>query len=262
MGSTYCRPETSALTPGFELVGVEDDDVIAEFDKVPELADVLETCADAEIDPAGEEEEEERGGNIVGEKYRQLYREVSTTGQSNGDWLAERLTADTTNADGKMNLDDLLAIFERNGVDLSAKWALARFTQSPGWRGRFRMSGRNVLEKIVARDGVYFDGTGAKVTPRALGARQSHRRRVAASATCLPRAPVDRRGLADSGACRSRIASPPNHLTEWKTKGECHMVVQLFKQLAFWIATKCAVRLTDKLIAAVQAAFLRWLMFA
>lgn len=95
------------------------------------------------------------------QKYRAIYREVSSTGQSNGDWLAERLTADTTDADGKMNLDDLLAIFEANGVDLNAKWALARFTQSPGWRGRFRMSGRNVLEKIVARDGVYFDGTGA-----------------------------------------------------------------------------------------------------
>ena len=151
----------------FEIT-VDDGDVVWTGDKVPELADVLDACAAADIDLTEEEEEEpEYRSTVVPLKYREIYRDVSSTGQSNGDWLAERLTADTTNADGKMNLDDLLRIFEANGVDLNAKWALARFTQSPGWRGRFRMSGRNVLEKIVARDGVYFDGTGAKVTPHA-----------------------------------------------------------------------------------------------
>ena len=149
-------------------VTIDEEEVVWTGDKVPELADVLDACAAADIGLNEDEEEEpEYRSTVVPHKYREIYREVSSTGQSNGDWLAERMTADTTDADGKMNLDDLLAIFDANGVDLNAKWALARFTQSPGWRGRFRMSGRNVLEKIVARDGVYFDGTGAKVTPHA-----------------------------------------------------------------------------------------------
>ena len=151
----------------FEITA-DGDDVVWTGDKVPELADVLDACAAADIDLTEDEEEEpESRSSVVPPKYREIYRGVSSTGQSNGDWLAERLTADTTCADGKMNLNKLLAVFEANGVDLNATWALARFTESLGWRGRFRMSGRNVLEKIVARDGVYFDGTGAKVTPHA-----------------------------------------------------------------------------------------------
>lgn len=83
---------------GFEVL-VDDGDVIFESTKVPELADILDACAEQEIDPAqgvyDEEEEDEAPATVVPEKYRQQYREVSTTGQCNGDWLAETLAAET-----------------------------------------------------------------------------------------------------------------------------------------------------------------------
>lgn len=54
---------------------------------------------------------------------------------------------------------------------MTAKWAMARHTQTRGWQGRFRMSGRVVLEKLVALNGVYVDHTGALVTPAPAAAR-------------------------------------------------------------------------------------------
>lgn len=68
-------------------------------------------------------------------------------------------------------MDALIVIFENNGVDMTAKWAMARHTQTRGWQGRFRMSGRVVLEKLVALNGVYVDHTGALVTPAPAAAR-------------------------------------------------------------------------------------------
>ena len=89
------------------------------------------------------------------DKYRQQYRTASSTGQSCGDWLAEQLAGDTLDADGKLNIESLIAVFEANGLDLNASWAVNR---SRGWQGRFRMTGRNILEKQVALSGIYHEG--------------------------------------------------------------------------------------------------------
>ena len=140
---------------GFEVV-LDGETPVLESAQVPELADILDACGEMEVDPStpeGEEDEEPKGSaSVVPEKYRQQYRTASSTGQSCGDWLAEQLAGDTIDADGKLNVEDLIAVFEANGLDLNASWAVNR---SRGWQGRFRMTGRNILEKQVALAGFY-----------------------------------------------------------------------------------------------------------
>lgn len=147
----------------------DDNTILATEDKhVPEIADILDACAEQEIDPTASDEDDEdqrQSGSVVAETYRQAYRVQSSTGTTCGDWLAERLTADTTGADGKVNIADLTHIFETNGLDLRAKWANP--AKSNGWQGRYRMSGRLALEKRIALARVYRDHQGAVIHPHA-----------------------------------------------------------------------------------------------
>lgn len=155
---------------GFRVVfaqGTDEEQEVYSGDKVPGLALVLDTCAEEGIDPTPIEEEEEPrvSGSVVPVKYRDEYRLASTTGRSNGDWLAEQLANDTLDSEGKLNLDDFVAVLERNGVALTGKWAALRFSGGRGWQGRFRMNGRQVLEKQVVKAGVYIDATGGALKP-------------------------------------------------------------------------------------------------
>lgn len=135
--------------------------------KVPSLALVLDACAEEDLDPSAPEEEEEPqvSGSVVPEKYRADYRLNSTTGRCNGDWLAEQLANDTLDAKGNLVMDDFVAVLERNAVPLTGKWAALRFGGGRGWQGRFRMNGRQVLEKLVCKAGAYVDATGQTLTP-------------------------------------------------------------------------------------------------
>lgn len=130
---------------------------IYEGEDLPDLADLLDACMDEGIDPTEGAEEERQSGSVVPEVYRKRYREASSTGQSCGDWLAEWLAERTLDANGKLLVDVFVAMLGNNGVDLTAKWAKARETQGAGWQGRFRMNGRQVLEKQVAKCGVIWD---------------------------------------------------------------------------------------------------------
>lgn len=155
---------------GFRVTFGEDTDEeqeIYEGAKVPSLAVILDTCAEEGIDPSAVEDEDEpkTSGSVVPEVYRAKYRAESTTGRCNGDWLAEQLAMDTLDHEGKLNIDDFVSVLLNNGVDLTGKWAMLRFSGGRGWQGRFRMNGRQVLEKVVAKSGVYADTTGARHTP-------------------------------------------------------------------------------------------------
>lgn len=139
-----------------------------ESPKVPALADVLEAVQEAGHDPeAGFEEEETVSGSVVRETYRKLYAESSTNKQTCGDWLAETLVAWANG--GKLDIEVLAMIFSQNGLPVdTARWA-SQWREaeqggqpSNGWQGRFRMSGRLALEKIVAKTGFLFDHTGSK----------------------------------------------------------------------------------------------------
>jgi hypothetical protein len=137
---------------------------------VPELADVLEAAEEYGVDleamQGGEDEEKKPSGSIVPEEYRQRYREVSSTGQSNGDWLAEQLTADTHGIEG-FSVDDFAAVLVANSVDQSGAWARLPESGQRGWVGRWRMNGRQQLEKLVALRGVYYGPNGSEHKPAA-----------------------------------------------------------------------------------------------
>lgn len=142
---------------------------IYEGAKVPDLADVLDACDDAGIDPETEidgDDEPKASGSVVPETYRAQYRAASSNGQTCGDWLAERLVADTHSIDG-FNVDEFTAILSANGVDMTTKWAQLPMSGQKGWIGRYRMNGRQVMEKIIALVGVYVDATQEKITPPA-----------------------------------------------------------------------------------------------
>jgi len=126
----------------FDHEGDEEQEIYS-GNKVPSLALVLDTCAEEGIDPTPAEEEEEpkTSGSVVPEKYRNEYRLASTTGRSNGDWLAEQLAIDTLDGKGNFVMDDFVAVLERNAVPLTGKWAALRFGGGRGWQGRFRMNG-------------------------------------------------------------------------------------------------------------------------
>jgi hypothetical protein len=147
---------------------IEDPVTIYEGPKVPSLAVLLDTCAEEGLDPTVEEEEEPSApGSVVPEKYRAEYRLNSSTGRSNGDWLAEQLANDTLDAKGNLVMDDFIAVLERNAGPLTGKWAALRFGGGRGWQGRFRMNGRQVLEKLVTKAQAYVDATGQTLTPSA-----------------------------------------------------------------------------------------------
>ena len=136
-------------------------------DKVPDLADVLEACEEAGVDPeAGVEEEEEPvvSGSVVPEVYRARYRAASSNGQTCGDWLAEWLVDQTTNPEtGNLSVPDLTAIFEANDLDMTATWAKLPTSGQKGWVGRYRMNGRQSLERQVAVSQKLYDGRATEV---------------------------------------------------------------------------------------------------
>lgn len=182
----YNEDET-AVTTWAVIATMPDEDettTIYEGAKVPDLADVLEACDDAGIDPETEvtdDEESKTSGSVVPETYRAQYRAASSNGQTCGDWLAERLVADTHGIDG-FRVDDFTAILNANGVDMSAKWAQLPMSGQKGWIGRYRMNGRQVLEKIVALRQTYIDAMGNEITPPPawlLGMREKHSKWIA-----------------------------------------------------------------------------------
>ena len=123
-------------------------------DKVPELAEILDTAIEMDLglEAAEEEEEEMPSGSGVPEVYRIQYKEKSSNGQTCGDWLAEFLVGQTHGGSG-FNVEDFTYILNRNNVDMTAKWAKLPESGQPGWIGRYRMNGRQVLERLVAERG-------------------------------------------------------------------------------------------------------------
>lgn len=135
---------------------------IGEFSKVPELADLMDACEAMGLDPEAQSEEDAGpSGSIVDEAYRRMYKEQSTNGQTCGDWLAEWLTCQVGTGGGLFDKDAFDAILTKSGVDLSARWA--QVVGGHGWQGRYRMNGRQTLEKTVSWSGELFDAQGHAV---------------------------------------------------------------------------------------------------
>jgi hypothetical protein len=77
-----------------------------------------------------------------------------------GDWLAKLLKDHFLEDEGKkkavFQMDDFRACLKANGIALEGRWVE---NQNPGWQGRFRMNGRQKLERVVAEmSGVTIEG--------------------------------------------------------------------------------------------------------
>lgn len=129
-----------------------------------DLDTIVETVKDAGFDPhadpeTGEEPEEDYCRSSVDAKYKVLYAEVSENGRNCGDWLASFINGQCLVGKGKSEVLDVnrfADLLRNNGIQPETqKWgsAFALGDGARGWQGRFRMSGRVVLEKIVCQNG-------------------------------------------------------------------------------------------------------------
>lgn len=147
------------------LADTDEEAVIYEGSKVPDLADLLTICEEEGYDPeqqpegTADDEEEKASGSVVPEHYRAQYREMSSNGQTCGDWLAEWLVNETHTLEG-FNVDEFTGILYANDVDMTMPWAKLPESGQKGWVGRYRMNGRQTLEKLVAYRGWVKDARG------------------------------------------------------------------------------------------------------
>lgn len=161
--------EDGLKVTGWTIVhtGSEGENEIGTYSKVPQLSVLLDDCEAGGFDPQeeieaedeAEEEEKRASGSVVDESYRQRYREASSNGQTCGDWLAEFLVSATHSIEG-FHVGDFTELLQRNGVDMNTKWGRLPESGQKGWVGRYRMNGRQVLEKIVAKSGYVVDQFG------------------------------------------------------------------------------------------------------
>jgi len=134
---------------------------MATYPKVPELADLLDAAEQLGLEIEADEDEQKDGGSVVPSHYRAQYREASTNGQTCGDWLAEWLVAETHGIDG-FSVEEFAAIVDKNRLDTTAKWAKLPESGQKGWIGRYRMNGRQALEKEVSLTGFVVDARGVE----------------------------------------------------------------------------------------------------
>lgn len=104
-----------------------------------------EASAEAAV---GEEEDDTTGGSVVKQEYRIRYAEAGHPNHC-GDWLANMLNQ-LVLGKSSTDIEKFDAICAANGVDLS------KYNRTtPGWQGRLRMTGRNLLaRKIYLANGV------------------------------------------------------------------------------------------------------------
>jgi len=133
----------------------------AELDEPNELE---EEIALAEV-----EEEAKLPNSVVAEKFKLKYIANAVASgvagkaakRSNWDWLAQEIAAECLGEKEKINIDEFTDLLERNGVDYS-RWT----NRNKGWEGRFRMTGRVALQKVVANRGVLKKAMSESVPPQ------------------------------------------------------------------------------------------------
>lgn len=125
---------------------------------IPTLGDVLALCEEQDFDPEAEVEgeepdEPETSGDVVKAKYKALYKERGNPSNC-GDWLAEMLDGQFNTPEGTFSHEAFEQLLTDNGVPFEGKWTALPYSGQRGWEGRFRMTGRLILEKYVARNGM------------------------------------------------------------------------------------------------------------
>jgi hypothetical protein len=122
--------------------------------QVTEFEDQTEN--EEEGDPSDDEIEPEKERNsVVKDKFKVKYIENARAGgyggkaakRSNWDWLAQQIAGYCLNENHSIRMSDFTALLDANGVDHS-RWT----NRNRGWEGRFRMTGRVALQKVVANN--------------------------------------------------------------------------------------------------------------
>ncbi len=125
--------------------------VVYEGKGVPELADLLDAATEKGVDPEQGYTETVRG-EVVPQKYKDMYAERGNRDHC-GDWLAKELEGVFTGEGGTFDADAFTAFLKENGVDFTGKWASLPTSGQKGWVGRYRMNGRQKLERVMAETG-------------------------------------------------------------------------------------------------------------
>ena len=128
-------------------------DEVSEEDMI-EAGEAL-TDIEQPVDLDDEEGDEPVSRNVVKPRYRQLYKERGNPNHC-GDWLAAELDGLFTGSDGKFDHEAFTACLRANSVDFSGKWADLPISGQNGWVGRYRMNGRQKLERVVLATGKLF----------------------------------------------------------------------------------------------------------
>jgi len=159
---------------------VEDHDVVVEEPKALTRAEVedLEAANDAKIDAAElaeeaqaeaeVEQDNKQNNSVVQAKFKDKYlnnaRALGIKGKaakrSNWDWLSQQIAAVCLGEKDKIRIADFKALLDANGVDHS-RWT----NTNKGWEGRFRMTGRVALQKVVANNNALQVPTGGVLVP-------------------------------------------------------------------------------------------------
>lgn len=114
----------------------------------PDFDDLIVTLNEAGEAEGDEEDDEPETRSVVPYHYKREYAERGHPAHC-GDWLALTLNARCL-ADTGFLIEPMVAICEANGLS-PQKWLKS---STRGWQGRFRMTSRNALAKVVALAGV------------------------------------------------------------------------------------------------------------
>ena len=153
----------------FELVHFSADDE----DTNDIYIDALEAAQEHDISLEGSQPV----WDVVPQKYKERYKAEGHPDNC-GDWLAQFLDGkfDTKNEKGVATFDwtKFATFLTENGVDLTGKWAKLPESGQRGWQGRYRMNGRQKLEKAIAANGkLVMNGDEVKMTKVFLKSLQS-----------------------------------------------------------------------------------------
>jgi hypothetical protein len=117
-------------------------------------------------DDADVEEDIAKPNSVVKEKFKIKYLEQARAAgiagkaakRSNWDWLAREIARLCLNDQHKISIPCFVDILDANGVDHS-RWT----NRNKGWEGRFRMTGRVALQKVVANKGMLVTKDGVEL---------------------------------------------------------------------------------------------------
>jgi hypothetical protein len=144
-----------------EIAEIEADRLAAHEHAAQAIDEALsEIEANEELYPSNmkdnEEAEEKAPVSIVKDKFKAKYAENAVligdtrkqVKRSNWDWLSQQLAVACLSEKGKIDIGAFTDVLDANGVDHS-RWT----NRNRGWEGRFRMTGRVALQKVVANSG-------------------------------------------------------------------------------------------------------------